>query len=375
MDRRKFVSLSGAGAAGLLAEGVTPSAAQPSAVSTHLLPLKVKLGHQLGRLTDKKLNYAARFGLEWIGASPDIADPSRIYATVDELKAMRGLAEKHGLHVELINSILLNSSNVDREAHPAIMLAQDPQRDRDIESFQTLIRNCAAAGIPTVKYNMSILGVVRSGTVRGRGDAIYNRWNVKDALKEELPNTRAGIINADAFWERIDYFLSHVVPVANEYKVNIACHPQDPGMPVPEGYRGVDRVLGTVDGLKKFVAMHESPYHGLNFCQGTVSEDLEDPAAQIGDVIRYFGSRKKIFNVHFRNIRGHRGDFVAEMFPDEGVVDFVRALKVYREVGYDKILMPDHAPRVSGDANARNENFAFEFGYIRGLIQAEQHIT
>ena len=63
---------------------------------------------------------------------------------------------------------------------------------------------------------------------------------------------------------------SGVVPVAEEYKIRLALHPEDPG--TPPGYRGVDRVLGTVDGLKKFVAMHESPYHGLNFCQGTISE-------------------------------------------------------------------------------------------------------
>ena len=31
---------------------------------------------------------------------------------------------------------------------------------------------------------------------------------------------------------------------------------------------------------------------------------LKDPAKEIVDVIRYFGTRNKIFNVHFRNIRG-----------------------------------------------------------------------
>ena len=108
-----------------------------------------------------------------------------------------------------------------------------------------------------------------------------------------------------------------------------------------------------------------------------VAEMLAKPADEIYDVIRYFGSRGKIFNVHFRNIRGKRSDFVAEMFPDEGDVDFVKALKVYREVGYEDLLMPDHAPKVVGE-NAEwgtNENFAFEFGYIRGLIQAEQHVV
>ena len=110
-------------------------------------------------------------------------------------------------------------------------------------------------------------------------------------------------------------------------------------------------MLGTVDGLKRFITIQESPYHGLNFCQGTVSEMLADPGTQIFDVIRYFGTRKKIFNVHFRNIRGHRDDFV-EVFPDEGDVDFVKAIQVYKEVGY-----PVHADAGScaagGERSAR----------------------
>ena len=50
-------------------------------------------------------------------------------------------------------------------------------------------------------------------------------------------------------------------------------------------------------------------------------------------MIRYFGTRGKIFNVHFRNIRGHRDDLV-EVFPDEDEIDFVKAMQVYKEVGY-----------------------------------------
>jgi len=147
----------------------------------------------------------------------------------------------------------------------------------------------------------------------------------------------------------------------------MACHPQDPGVP-PEGYQGVNRVLGTIDGLKKFLSIRESPYHGLNFCQGTVSEALQNPREEIFDVIRYFGNRKKIFNVHFRNIRGHRDDF-EEVYPDEGDIDFVRAIRVYREIGYDGMLMPDHVPLAQNDTDSL-QSFAFCYGYIRGLIQS-----
>ena len=39
--------------------------------------------------------------------------------------------------------------------------------------------------------------------------------------------------------------------------------------------------------------MHESPYHGLNFCQGTISEMLDDPGNEIFDVIKYFGEKRR----------------------------------------------------------------------------------
>jgi mannonate dehydratase len=377
MDRRKFFSVTGAGAAAAATGTIasTPEAnAQASCASTKLPPLKARLGHQFGSLTDDTAAWVARYGVDAVCTSPKVTDPNRLYPTVDEMNKMLELAAKWKVKVELVDSVLLTSSLIDREKHPAIMLADSPERDRDIEAFQNHIRTCAQTGIRALKYNMSILGVLRTDEVPGRGDTVYNRWNAAESVAKNPPLTKAGVVNAEAFWERIDYFLSHVVPVANEYKVQIACHPQDPGTP-PGGYRGIDRVLGTYEGLQKFVQMHESPYHGLNLCQGTLSENLENPREQLPDAIRWFGTRKKLFNIHFRNIRGHRGDFIAEMFPDEGDIDFVKMLKVYREVGYPYLLMPDHAPRVPGQPNAWRENFPFEFGYIRGLIQAEQHLV
>src|SRR5260370_840141 len=184
-----------------------------------------------------------------------------------------------------------------------VWLGKSPERDREIDGICQMIRNTSRAGIPSAKYNLTILAVVRTEPTPGRGGASYSTFDYAKA-KEDPPLTEAGPVSEDAHWERITYFLNRVAPVAAEYKVKIACHPHDPGMPAGKAFRGVHRVMGSVEGLKRFVGISENPYHGLNFCQGTVAEMLDKPGEEIYDVIRYFGSRGKIFNVHFRNIKG-----------------------------------------------------------------------
>ena len=363
MNRRQFVSSS---AAVMALGGALPVQVDGAKAKRALM----KLGCQTGPSNEKHFRYLARYGVRNVCGYPEIAG-ERLYATVDELKRLRELGERNGISLDCIAPPFLESTHIDRERHPAIMMAQSPERDRDIESLQTLIRNCAAAGIPCIKYNMSILGVLRSGRTPGRGDATYSTWHLKEA-RPNSPLTRAGRVDADAAWERITHFLERVIPVAEEYKVRMACHPHDPGVP-PQGYQGVVRVLGTVDGLKRFITIKENPYHGLNFCQGTVSEMLANPGEEIYEVIRYFGMRNKIFNVHFRNIRGHRDDFF-EVYPDEGDVDFVKAIRVYKEVGYPYMLMPDHVPEALDDPGGL-QSFAFCYGYIRALIQAVDQMS
>ncbi len=199
------------------------------------------------------------------------------------------------------------------------------------------------------------------------GGATYSAF-VYDQARQEPPLTEAGPVNADRYWERITYFLKRVIPVAEEYKVRLACHPHDPGMPRDKGYRGVQTVLGSVEGLKRFADIIPSKYHGLNFCQGTVSEMLQKPGEEIFDVIRYFGSRGKIFNVHFRNIRGGFLNF-QETFIDDGDVNRLKAMRVYKEVGYNGMMMPDHVPKISADPKGY-QAFAYMFGYIKALIAA-----
>jgi mannonate dehydratase len=259
----------------------------------------------------------------------------------------------------------LSSRPIEEQDSPHILTARDPERQREIESICRLIERIGQAGIPAAKYNLNIIGIPRTEPEQGRGGSINSSFRWARADHDAAPGL-AGVVDEDENWERIDVFLRAVVPVAESAKVRLACHPHDPY--TPPGYKGVTRVLGTVEGLKRFVTMHESPYHGLNFCQGTVGEMLDDPGAEIDDVIRWFGTRGKLFNVHFRNIKGGKLDFM-EVFPDEGSMDMARSLSVYREVGYQYMLMPDHVPHIAG-RDPSGTAFAFCYGYIRGLMDA-----
>jgi mannonate dehydratase len=323
----------------------------------------LKAGHQ-HYSSDADLRVLAALGVNHICS----ALPSRKFDgnwSVEGLSRLRERVEKFGIKLDMV-PLPLSSYPIDRVENPHIMMGKSPERDHEIDNICQMIRNVAKAGIPAVKYNLSVLGVVRTESTRGRGGALYSTF-VYSKVKQGPPPKETGPLNEEAMWERITYFLKRVVPVAEECKVRLCCHPHDPGMPRGKGFRGVERVLGSVEGLKKFVGIAPSKYHGLNFCQGTVSEMLEKPGEQIYDVIRWFGSRGKIFNVHFRNIKGGFLNF-QETFPDDGDVDMPRALRVYKEVGYDGMIMPDHVPRIEGDVGGA-QAFAFAFGYIQALIQ------
>ena len=320
------------------------------------------LGTQFQARTDDDYRVFAQLGVDHICGYPP--GPAKSW-TADHLIRYRERVESFGLTLDMIQ-LPLSSREISKAENPNIMLGNSPERDREIEGIWEIVRSCATAGIPAVKYNLTLLGVVSTERMPWRGGA-SSRSFVYERARQEPLLTVAGRVDADTMWERIDYFIQRVVPVADEHSVRMACHPHDPGMPRPDGFRGVDRVLGSVEGLKRFVGLHDSPYHGLNFCQGTVSEMLDRPGEEIYDVIRYFGSRKRIFNVHFRNIHGRFLDFV-ETFIDDGDVDMRRAMQAYKEVGYPYMLMPDHVPEMAGE-NAKMVGFAYTYGYMKALIE------
>ena len=285
---------------------------------------------------------------------------------MDVMKSLRDRYEKYGVNLEMIHIPLGSSSAFQNEAG-AIFLGPGDERDRAIERMCETVRMAAEAGLRGLNYNITILGHMRTEPRYGRGGARLSSFEY-DKLDQSLGEFEGGAADEDEMWARIDHWLQNIMPVAEEYKIQMACHPSDPGIGYGTTYRGVARVLGMVDGFKKFIDLYDSPYNGLNFCLGCMSESLENPSEDAYDVIRYFGERKKIFNVHFRNIKGGLRNFV-EVFPDEGDVDMLKALRTFKEVGYEYMIMPDHVPGISGP-EAGQVGFAYTYGYIHALLQA-----
>ena len=157
--------------------------------------------------------------------------------------------------------------------------------------------------------------------------------------------------------------MKRVIPVAEECGVVMALHPDDP--PVPS-LQGVSRIFRNVENFDKALELYPSDYNGITFCQGSFAAMNED----IPSLIRHFG--RKIFFVHFRDIRGD-ADAFEETFHDEGQTDMKACMRAYKEIGFDGVIRTDHAPVMAGESG---ENPAYEMlghifatGYLKGLLE------
>jgi mannonate dehydratase len=130
--------------------------------------------------------------------------------------------------------------------------------------------------------------------------------------------------------------------------------------------------MSSVENYQRLLDLVPSPVNGITFCQGNFRLMADDLPA----VIRTFGKQRKIFFVHFRDVRGSAEKF-EETWHDDGPTDLLECMRAYRDAGFDGVLRPDHVPTLGGEDNAR-PGYAilgrlFAVGYIRGLQEAVYH--
>jgi mannonate dehydratase len=239
-------------------------------------------------------------------------------------------------------------------------------RDEEIANFITLLKNLSRAGIDTICYNwMPVIGWYRTQNDRpGRGGALVTAFDY-EALKN-LPLTQYGEVSKETLWKNLAYFLKAVVPEAEKVGIKLAMHPDDPQV---DSIRGIARIMNTVDSFKRLLEIYPSPNNGITMCQGNFALMGED----IPKLIHYFGQRKKIHFVHFRNVRGGKFNF-EETFHDEGIIDMYAAMNAYYAIGFTGPIRPDHVPTMAGDSNQHpgysTIGTLYALGYMRGLMEA-----
>jgi mannonate dehydratase len=240
-----------------------------------------------------------------------------------------------------------------------------PGRDEEIATVCELIRNIGALRIPVWCYQWIALGVMRTSTsVPTRGGALVTGYD--HALMKDAPLTQYGVVKDEQLWDSLKYFLERVVPVAEKANVKLAMHPDDPPL---SPIRGVARIMRSVENYQRLLELVPSPVNGIALCQGNFTLMTDD----LPSVIRQFGKQKKIFFVHFRDVRGTPEKFV-ETFHDDGKTDMAACMRAYREIGYDGVCRVDHVPTMEGDSNEKpgysSIGRLFAIGYVKGLWNA-----
>jgi mannonate dehydratase len=245
---------------------------------------------------------------------------------------------------------------------PAIQLGL-PGRDKDIEAYCGFVRNLGRARIPVASYDF------HPGNTFQTAASEYHGYTTRefdlDLFRAKLEKPRYDReFTADDVWAAYAYFLKAVLPVAEEAGVKLALHPDDP--PVAR-MNGVTRIFNTYEGFRRAEKIASSPNWGILFCVGTWSEAGAGAGKSVVEMIRDFGGRGRILEVHFRNVSSTLPRFY-ETFPDDGYVDMYAVMRALREVRYNGGLGADHIPALAGD-DSRRAGAAYCLAYIKALLR------
>lgn len=241
-----------------------------------------------------------------------------------------------------------------------------PGRDEQIEQVCELLRNMGKLHIPVWCYEwMPVINWLRTSTeIPSRGGALVTGFDY--AKVKDQAHTQYGSLTEEQSWNRLKYYLERIVPVAEKAKVNLAMHPDDPPL---SPIRGLARIMRSVENYQRLLDLVPSEANGITLCQGNFTLMTDDLPA----VIRHFGKQKKIFFVHFRDVRGTPEKY-EETFHDDGMTNMAACMRAYRDIGFDGVCRPDHVPTMEGDNNDRpgysTIGRLFALGYTRGLIQS-----
>jgi mannonate dehydratase len=325
----------------------------------------IKICLWITNLEEGTLRAVKQLGVDWVG----MGGPS----SLREYPNSREVWQEADIRsvIERLKEAGLRVGNMMIGGFPSAIYGR-PGRDREIENVRQSIRAAGRAGIPVVEYNFYAHRAVEGYYDEpGRGGALLTAFDY-DRIKDLQPLPEEGAHGAEELWSRLAYFLKAVVPTAEESRVRLALHPNDP--PAPKS-RGSDQLMATLDGWKRLIGIVDSPSNGITFDCGVTREIGHDPV----EVARYFGSRDRINHMHFRNVRTRVPSLkYTEVFLEDGEVDMLAVMREMVRLKYSRMIYPEHPPLLDVDKRAphagissgRYTGFAYTVGYTKAMLQA-----
>lgn len=298
---------------------------------------------------------------------------------LERITELKREVESAGLELSVIESV---------PVHEDIKMGCG-DRDRYIKNYCETLRNLAKAGIDCVCYNFmpvfdwtrseldheledgSNALIYREETVRAMNpltgdlslpgwDASYTKEDMR-ALLEAYKN-----ISEEDLWNNLAYFLKSVIKTAEEVRVKMAIHPDDP----PWSIFGLPRIITNSENIRRFLKLYDSPYNGLTLCSGSLGSD---PNNDIAAMVNEFCGR-----IHFAHIRNVKitGDHCFEESAHKtecGSLDICGIVKAYHDNGFDGYIRPDHGRMIWGETGRPGYGLydrALGAVYINGLWEA-----
>lgn len=169
-------------------------------------------------------------------------------------------------------------------------------------------------------------------------------------------------IDRDALRENMRYFLSAIMPVCEEYGVNMCVHPDDP----PFQILGLPRIVTNEEDIDWFLRAVDNPHNGLTFCAGSLSAGEHNDTRELA---RKFAKRTHF--VHLRSTAAMPGGNFIESSHLSGRAHLIDLIRIFEQENPGLPMRVDHGRMMLGDEDkGYNAGYSFH-GRMFALAQVE----
>lgn len=169
-------------------------------------------------------------------------------------------------------------------------------------------------------------------------------------------------IDRDALRENMRYFLSAIMPVCEEYGVNMCVHPDDP----PFQILGLPRIVTNEEDIDWFLRVVDNPHNGLTFCAGSLSAGEHNDTRELA---KKFAKRTHF--VHLRSTAAMPGGNFIESSHLSGRGHLIDLIRIFEQENPGLPMRVDHGRMMLGDEDkGYNAGYSFH-GRMFALAQVE----